>query len=31
MPWFRLAFRPDGAADLASGDRMTAQRLFDMT
>ncbi|MBX3234981.1 MAG: type II toxin-antitoxin system RelE/ParE family toxin [Nitrospiraceae bacterium] len=31
MPWFRLAFRPDVATDLAAVDIPTAQRLFDKT
>ncbi len=29
MPWYRLAFQPDTAQDLAAIDQSMAQRLFD--
>lgn len=31
MPWYRLAFKPDVRADLASLEKDFAQRLFDKT
>jgi mRNA interferase RelE/StbE len=31
MPWYRLAFKPEVIADLATVDKKMAQRLFDKT
>ena len=31
MPWYRLAFTPDGMADLVPLEKAFAQRLFDKT